>query len=215
MRVITVLQTRALHALHPGSSEFKPAHVQALARQIERHAPFADFHVLSDVRVPGVETIPLTEKWPGWWAKMAMFDPAIRGDFLYVDLDTVIVGPLDDFKNVMHLTLLRDFYRDGKKLKEGLGSGLMFLPEAARAAVWADFSANPALSMRLYAGGGDQRLLEAHYLNKAARWQDVLPGQVVSWKVHCKSGVPPGARIVCGHGKPRPWEVGEFLHLYR
>lgn len=215
MRIVTVLQTRALNALHHGSSEYTAKHVQALARQIEQYAPFAQFQCLSDVKVDGVETLPLTHKWPGWWSKLELFRPDLRGDFLFMDLDTVIVGSLDDIASVSKLTMLRDFYRDGKKLKEGLGSGLMFLPESARSVVWDDFTTNPSLAMRLHARGGDQTLLETHYMHPAARWQDEVPGQVVSWKVNCARGVPPDARIICFHGQPRPWAVGQFLHLYR
>lgn len=214
MRIVTVLQTRALHALQPGSSEFKVEHVQALKRQIDKWAPLASFECLSDVDVPGVETIPLEHKWPGWWAKMNLFSPSIKGDFLFMDIDTVIVGPLDDIARVKKLTMLRDFYRDGKKLKEGLGGGLMYLTEEARSEPWYYFSSHPASYMRTYARG-EQHLLETYYLNSAARWQDVAPNQVVSWKVHCQNGMLLDARIVCFHGKPRPWEVGAFLHLYR
>lgn len=214
MRIVTVLQTRALNALQHGSSEFTREHVWALQRQVEQHAPFAQFQCLSDVKIQGVETIPLKTKAPGWWAKMELFEPSFGGDFLFMDLDTVIVGPLDDIERVKDLTLLRDFYRDGKKLREGLGSGLMYLPESTRRAVWDTWAANPPFNMRLY-NRGDQHLLERLYLNRAKRWQDVVPGQVVSWKVHCQNGVPPEARIVCFHGQPRPWATGQFLHLYR
>jgi len=146
---------------------------------------------------------------------MELFRPDLRGDFLYMDLDTVIVGPLDDFEGINRLTILRDFYRDGKRLKEGLQSSLMFLPESQRRPPWDDFTVNPALSMALHRGGGDQSLLEPHYIHSADRWQDVLPGQVVSWKVNCAHGVPPNARVICMHGKPRPWQVGQFFNLYR
>lgn len=214
MRIMTVLQTRALHAFQPGSSEFKPLHVQALARQVEQYAPFAQFQCLSDVDVPGVETVPLTQKWPGWWSKIELFRPDLKGDILFMDLDTVIRGPIDDIMNARKLTVLRDFYRDGKKLKEGLGGGLLFLPEKDRAQIWDEFTVNPALSMRLNPRG-DQHFFEQFWLNKAQRWQDLVPGQIVSWKVNCTHGIPPAARVICFHGKPRPWEVGQFLGLYR
>lgn len=214
MRIVTVLQTRALHALHPGSSEFKIEYVQALKRQIDKWAPLASFECLSDVDVPGVECRKLKRGWPGWWSKLELFDPELRGDFLFMDIDTVIVGPLDDIGRVKKLTMLRDFYRDGKKLKEGLGGGLMYLTEEARKEPWKYFSEHPASYMRTYARG-EQHLLETYWLNKADRWQDEVPNQVVSWKVHCSKGIPLDARIICFHGKPRPWEVGAFLHLYR
>lgn len=216
MRVVTVLQTRALNALHHGSSEFTPAYVQALQKQVEKWAPFASFECLSDVKVPGVECRLLKRKWPGWWSKMELFDPELPGDFLFMDLDTVIVGPLDDIERTTKLALLRDFYRDGRRLKEGLGGGLIYFPAdyAVRKPVWDFWTENPLLAMRLYPRG-DQHLFERFYLNTAARWQDVVPRQVVSWKVNCQNGVPSDARVICFHGQPRPWGTPEFLHLYR
>lgn len=215
MRIVTVLQTRALNALQRGSSEFTPAHVQALARQIEQYAPFASFEVLSDVNVPGIKSIRPFEDYPGWWQKMSLFDPRFPGDFLFMDLDTVVVGPLDDILAVKKLTLLRDWYRDGKKLKEGLGGGLIYLPADARKEVWSMWRQQPQLNMKVYARG-DQFLMERFYLNTADRWQDVVPGQVASWKVTCKNGVvPPETRLITFHGNPRPWATGPFLHLYR
>lgn len=215
MRVVTVLQTRALHALHPGSSEFTPGHVQALYKQIEKYSPFVEFECLTDLpKIEGITTRKLRRGWPGWWAKMELFDPELKGDLLFMDLDTVIQGSLEDFEPLSKLTLLRDFYRDGKKLKEGLGSGLMFLPEKDRHQIWDEFMVNPRLTIRMNARG-DQHFLETFWLNKAARFQDVLPGQVVSWKVHCQNGVPADARVICFHGQPRPWQVGKFLELYR
>lgn len=213
-RIVTVLQTRALNALQPGSSEFNYKHVKALYAQCREWSNGVDFQCLTNEKIGGIDCVPLKRNWSGWWSKLELFDPELPGDFLFVDLDTVIKGPLTDILAVSKLTMLRDFYRDGKKLKEGLGGGLLYLPHKARQSVWDDFTANPALSMRLFPRG-DQFLLEQHYLNTAQRWQDVVPGQVVSWKVHCQHGVPPEARVICFHGKPRPWEVGQFLHLHR
>lgn len=214
MRILTVFNSRSLYG---GVQEYKVEHVQALARQIEQYAQGVRFQVLSDVKVPGVETLPLKQGWPGWWAKLELMSPNLPGDFLFMDLDTVITGPLNDILAVKKLTLLRDFYRDGKKLKEGLGGGFMYLPEdyAIRRPVWQMFMQQPQLNMRVYSRG-DQFLFEKFWLNTAQRWQDVVPGQVVSWKVNCKDNiVPPDARVVCFHGQPRPFAVGQFLHLYR
>lgn len=216
MRIVTVFNTRTLRrGLHTHDPEFTPGHVLALQRQLAQYAPGFPFECLSDVKVPGVECRPLRHGWPGWWAKMELFDPEVPGDFLFMDLDTVITGPLDDILAVRKLTLLRDFFRDGKKLKEGLGGGLIYLPADARRDVWGFWMQQPQLQMRVYSRG-DQFLMEKFYLNTAQRWQDVVPGQVVSWKVHCKGDiVPPEARVVCFHGQPRPWAVGKLLHLYR
>lgn len=211
MRIVTVFNSRSLAG---AVQEFKPSHVVALKEQVAKWAPGVEFECISDVSIPGIQCRAPSGPWPGWWAKMSLFDPQVPGDFLFLDLDTVIVGPLDDFLKAKKLTFLRDFYRDGKKLKEGLGGGLIYVPEFGREDVFRFWQTNPAFNMRLYCRG-DQHLFERFYLNTAARWQDVVPGQVVSWKVHCAKGIPPEARVICFHGKPRPWEVGQFLSLYR
>jgi hypothetical protein len=215
MRIVTVLQTRGLNGLYRGTSEYTPNHVVALQAQLTKWAPGVPFEVLSDVHVPGVNTRILPHNWPGWWSKMNLLNPSIPGDFLFMDLDTVITGPLDDILAVRKLTLLRDFYRDGKKLKEGLGGGLIYFPVGdERQEVWEFWMQQPQLQMRVFSRG-DQFLFEKFWLNSAARWQDAVPDQVVSYKVHCSKGVPPDARVICFHGQPRPWAVGQFLHLYR
>ena len=156
---------------------------------------------LSDQPVP-CERIPLEFTWPGWWSKMELYRPDIRGDFLYMDLDTVVRGPIDDFLAVGRLTLLRDFYREW-----GLGSGLMFLPEADRADIWREWNRMPGRWMAEHQTGGDQEFLERHWLGKAQRWQDVLPGRVASYKAAGKAEREQAA-VVCFHGPPRPREVG-------
>lgn len=216
MKIVTVLRS---------GGEFSGHHVQALQRQCRQHAPWADFLCLTDTGgVLGVDTAPLTTNWSGWWAKMELFDPDLKEDFLYMDLDTVVVGDLDDILMTGKLTVLRDFYRDGKRLREGLGSGLMYLPWETRAEIWDAFSANPAENMKRFARGGDQAFLEPFWLKQAARWQDVVPDQIVSFKVHCAvnmlggamkfRSIPDDARVVCFHGKPRPWQVPEFRSFY-
>ena len=207
MRILTVLKS---------GGEYKPAHVLALKAQCAKYAPNAAFMCLTDMDVSGVETAPLLHKWPGWWSKLEMFRPDVTGDFVYMDLDTVIVGPLDGLAGVSQLAMLRDAYRDGKRAKEGLQSSVMVLPENERSLIWNEFIVNPALAMAFNRAGGDQRFLEHFWLNRATRLQDLLPGQIVSWKVDCKlEQVPPNARVVFFHGQPRPWAVGQFLHLYR
>lgn len=172
---------------------------------VRAHLPGAMFRCLSDVRVPGVNTIPLLTDWPGWWAKLEAFRPDLPGDWLYMDLDTIIVGPLADMLGLGRLAIMRDVYR-----RDGLQSSIMWLPEAERAAVWPHWSANPKRHMRRHANGGDQEYLEEHWLGRATLWQDALPGQVVSYKADVLrlGKVPSGARAVVFHGRPKPRDLG-------
>jgi len=204
-----------------GEGGFTAKHVQALAKQVDEHAPFTRFVCITNHHVPGVMCWRPRHNWPGWWVKFEAFDPMIQGDILYMDIDTVIVGPLDDILRVNKLTLLRDFYRDGKRLKEGLQASLMMLPEADRAAPWERFIQDPQAFMAQNRVKGDQPMLEQCYMGRAQKWQDILPGQLVSWKVDCNgacfspSSIPPEARVIIFHGQPRPWQCKEFEDLYK
>ena len=198
--------------------EYRPEHVVSLYRGVQKHwridrLGYLRMICLTDVRFvqAGVECVRLIGDWPGWWSKMELFRPDIPGDLLYIDLDTVIVGDLAAVANVKRLTVLRDFYHKDKLDRQGwVGSGLMYLPEACRAPIWPRWLLDPQGHMARHGRGGDQKLLQAEIGAEAARWQDVLPDQVVSYKIHVKANggkVPPGARVVCFHGKPRPWQV--------
>ncbi len=158
---------------------------------------------LSDFELDLIEDSP----WPGWWSKMAMFSPDVTGDFLYLDLDTVINGPIDDLFTGK-LTVLRDF-----NVPKWMASGLMFIPEADREEIWRNWVADPDGHIRKYGFGyGDGGFLSQFWKQRADRWQDVLPGKVVSYKNHCKQEPPEGASVICYHGVPRPrttgWAVG-------
>ncbi len=204
-----------------GTGEFKSSHVQSLARQCAQFAPGVDFICITPGKIPGVDCRPGTHDWPGWWHKYEIFAPHIRGKILYMDIDTVIRDSLSDIVAVDKLTLLRDAYRDGKKLKEGLQASLMLLPDADRAEIWEDWIRHPEAHMQRLGHKGDQPMLEQHFLKRAQRWQDVLPGQIVSYKVDCGGGnafrpaeIPEGARLIFFHGRPRPFDVPMFKDLY-
>lgn len=180
--------------------DFKIEHVQALASELP------GLICLSDTLIPDVVTIPLRHNWPGWWSKMELFRPDIKGDLFYLDLDTLVFGdiqPIIDAANGL-TTMLSDFYWPEKP-----ASGLMYIAEEDKQRVWAEWMKNPALHMNQRPGRGvigDQGFLGK--VLKPRRWQAIAPGSIVSYKAHCKGGKrPKGAQIVCFHGKPRPWEL--------
>lgn len=156
---------------------------------------------LSDVPVP-CERIELRHGWPGWWSKMELFRPDLRGDFLYMDLDTMVRGSVAHMERGDSLALLRDFYRDW-----GLGSGLMFLPETARGEIWEAWIARPDHWIGQHVTGGDQEFLERFWLGKAQRLQDLYPGEIASYKASPPE-VRQAATLVCFHGEPKPRDIG-------
>lgn len=172
--------------------EFKPEHVQRLAKQVP------DLVCLSDVNIKGVETIPLQYTWPKWWAKLELFRPDIEHDLFYLDLDTTVHNmPAMPDKT----TVLTDFGD-----KSVIATGLMFIKHEDKAVIWNHFIANPhkAMSEHIKWPAGDGGFINRFYHDKQ-RWQHIA--NVYSYKMHCGKGVPKDAHIVCHHGKPRPWDI--------
>jgi len=200
--------------VYRSGGDYDVEHVAALAAGIRRNILTTRLACISDVGLGDldVERIPFRAGWPGWWAKMALFDPALDplGDLLYLDLDTVVCGPLDALAARGATTLLSDFFHPARS-----ASGLMYLTPADRATVWGRWIVDPHREMiRCHAwddGGvrGDGKLI-GEALPDADRWQNVLPGLVVSYKrdvMRQKDRIPGGASVVCFHGHPRPWRT--------
>jgi hypothetical protein len=161
------------------------------------------------VRSSEIETVTLDERWPGWWSKISMFRPGLfDGPCWYADLDTIIVGPLDDIVLGHRFTVLRNFWRDDR-----IGSGLMAW-DTDLSVIYRRFASDPERWMREYKTPdkwGDQQFIFDNTPIQPDRWQDKHPGRIVSYKrdiVRLHRGkVPPEASIICYHGRPRPWET--------
>lgn len=186
--------------------DFEPGHVRRLQSQCARHAPGVGFACLSDVWLDGVDRFQLVDGWPGWWSKMEAF--RMNGPALYLDLDTSVVASLEPLLEAVRrhpFIALRDF----NPRTRALGSGLMGWA-GDMGDLYAAFRRGADNAMRDFVTPkrwGDQGWIDEN-VGLRSYWQDVLPGAVVSYKKHVAgSGVPRGARVVCFHGKPRPWEV--------
>jgi len=188
---------------------YNVSHVERLQRSVAKYLPIKHrFVCLSDVDVP-CERIVLRNLWPGWWSKMELFwrlQPV-----LYFDLDTLICGDLADIAaqaEKPEFTVLRDFYREN-----GVGSGMMAWGVDMKP-LYNKFGENPSEYIKQYGSRGDQAFIEDHADKKLmVKWQDKLPGQIVSYKAHVRHAqnirehgtglIPLNARVVCLHGRPK------------
>lgn len=211
MKIVTVLRS---------GGDYNQEHVIWLYNQLPSDIEKICF---TDLVIPGIHTIKLTEELPGWWSKIEVFDPSrVQDDILYLDLDVVIVGAITEIIQNNKLTMLSDFFFPDKTNN----SAIMCVPHEEKYKVWETFNRYPKLFMSRYKSGGDQEFISKIYPH-ASIWQDILPGQIVSYKKHVISYkkhviskkknehatgngfIPAGTRIVCFHGKPRPWDCGE------
>lgn len=150
-----------------------------------------------------VQPLPFKEL-TGWWHKLYFYsrDFPIKGKILYIDLDTVITGNIDEIMLAEGFIVLRDFYAEKAQGVStiDMGSGLMTW-EGDYSEIWDKFIVNPATAINSLRPHGDQRWIQK-FVEDRKYWQDELPGQVVSFKVHCEKGLPNDARVICYHGKP-------------
>lgn len=192
--------------------DYTPHHVDQLRDSVARNLslPYR-FVCLSDMEVD-CERIPLKHKWEKWFSKMELFRPDIfDGPVFYSDLDTLIVGSLDDIVLGHRFTVLRNFWAEEFGEPDRIGSGLMAW-DAPLGQLYHRFAVGPAKFIREYKTKerwGDQAFIKVHTPLPMERWQDKFPGKVVSFKKHVLPAkcVPAGAAIVAFHGPPRPWAL--------
>lgn len=159
---------------------------------------------------PQIEARLLPGNLVGWWNKLYLFKEGLfpKGDrIIYLDLDTVIVGSLDEiFSFDDSFAILEDFYRKG-----GLQSSIMGWEADSYTDIYKDYEDQEFPNLE----GGDQEFIENffNYLKEIETyqhvkfWQKLYYNCFVSYKVHCKDGIPKNAKVIVFHGNPRPHEV--------
>ena len=188
--------------LRSGGSTYDPRWVHALKRQANEQLPEHEFVCLTDVEAihPGWRA-PMEHAWEGWWSKMELFRPGLFPEgrlVLYFDLDTLLIGPLDFLAGYRgEFGVIRGFYHPVRQ------SGVMaWRPGEISGRMWEEWTADPEKHMSTYRGDG--RWLDGHLPREGVdQLLDLFPGRIVSYKVDAREGPPDGARVVCGHGRPR------------
>lgn len=202
--ILTVLRTGPWHNGHI-PCDYRPEHVQWLARQFQRFAPGHDFACLSDVKIPGTRTIPLRYDWPGWWSKMELF----REDFgpvVYVDLDVVVVGDMTGILDYPHRFTSWCAPGRGHRVQSSVMAWSGYRPDLfetflSRPQHWMTICTTPRC-------WGDQGFINRKLRGQWDELGQLFPGAVGSYHLDFDRGDPlPDTRLVVFHGSPRPWEV--------
>src|ERR1044071_8385633 len=184
-------------------------HVRVLESMVSRNLDGIDrFVCLSDAPfiLPFVERIPLAHRWLGGWSKLELFRPKIFDDqerVLYFDIASVITGNLSSLaaRKETFVTL----WRQMEKPRVRLSSKVMLFTAGNMADIYSTFARTPA-KMAEVAKSPDAVI--DRYAMRPAYWEDVLPGQVLSYEAHCLQGLPADARVVT-FDQQRPWDLIE------
>lgn len=150
----------------------------------------------------GIDAEPLAEMWPGWWSKIELFRPGLlTGPTLYLDLDSVITGPLAALVRTMGgLTMVADFNRP-----EMMNSSAMAWA-GDLSEIWHEFRRDPGATMAEYDARGGPGIGDQGFIHDTLRGRQIDTfdkAHVVSFKVHARAGAPARARVVSFHGRPK------------
>jgi hypothetical protein len=120
-------------------------------------------------------------------------------------LDTLITGNVDHIISYNRgFVVLRDFFTglaQGLTSNDNVQSSIVSFNAHQHTQIWESFIENPQRAVQSLHPHGDQKWIQKHQLDRLY-WQDIFPNQLVSFKVHCRNGLPANARIVNYHGSP-------------
>lgn len=160
--------------------------------------------IIQNMNEPFVFRCITKNRFPGWWNKLDVLRS--RGRTLWIDVDSVIVGPLDaliaPLAPGVDIRVAKNWARSGHG---GIQSSVMywedasnitrhFKPEIIESGLWGDQEFLTELR--------DKRQIVVEYFDERL---------VKSYKYHARElgSAPDGAAIVTFHGKPDPHEVND------
>lgn len=146
---------------------------------------------------------------PGWWAKLNLFDASIYPEgtdrVLYLDLDNVVTDSLDEMVHRVEDFVAISNFGPNWRHSPINSSVLLFNPDRV-ASIYQDFLDTGPEKVQKTLHGDQCFMWRSYGAERIARW---TPDEVISYKYHVrgKGGLPKGAKVVVFHGKPDPHEV--------
>ena len=180
-----------------------------LFRAVRRNGHEGSFYCLTDDTAgldADIVALPVSPLCQGWWHKIYLFswDHGIDARLLYLDIDMVITGSLENFLSY------DGAFATGSRFNKPneINSTIMSIPGGYGRGIWTTFTRFRTRAMRSFRL--DSEFIEAVNGPKTERWQEMFPGQLVSYKKHVMGRpLPKGARVVSFHGKPDPEDVDD------
>ena len=218
-----------------GNSKYRFYYVERLYDMLERDLTvpfklfqFTDHPEEKDSRIENIDISGHEIRPNSCWAKLAMFDHVktnpIDDDFLYIDLDTIIVDNIDEFvtcrprfNTITLLEYVRRNYTD--TCRDKYGSHFMYISKDFGQSIWNNFSRNKEYHYKKYKTG-DERVIEQYTpKNRVVLWKNLIPSldkKIVSihdpkvdWSETGRREHKPYSQtsIVYCHGSPKPHHI--------
>ena len=207
-------------------------YVERLHRMVSRHLS-QPFHFLyltdafsnSPVLAPGsrITTVDVASYClPGWWNKMLLFSPALRGSeyTIYFDLDMVLVGSIDPLLKVLSpFAICENFSRlAGATNWCQYGSCVMVFQRDWGHGIFEAFWKDRDAVIKRCGNRGDQKAIEDLLGKGAPLLQDILPRGFFLHYKNLKPMQPPETCVVVFGGKSTPencklWPWKEWVKI--
>lgn len=208
-------------------TKYGPDYVNRLYGMVRRNlsAPFRFVCLTDDTRglAPGIETLPIPEvdipqhHQVSPWRKLALFSTALgdlSGKALFLDLDILVVGRLDDFFTYAdRFTIIENWTQRG----QGIGNSSVYCFEIGKHAdVLDDYLAH---TDEVHARYSNEQIYLSKKIGDIAFWPEAW---CKSFKFHAiprgvmrylrAPALPEDCRILVFHGHPNPDEaiVGDY-----
>ena len=193
-------------------SSHQPREVKLLRDQVADNLSIDHHFVcISDRLIEGVACVNRGTL-PGWWRKLEVLQS--RGPAMWLDLDVVVTGSLDDIVLAHVDATLACPWNWAQSGHGGCQSSLMLwsrsLTEPMEHFDPADAHWPPRNDLKWDSGvtqWGDQEWLTHMRDTGQLDVEPVNPAWVKSYKYHCRGGVPDDCRLVVFHGQPKPSEA--------
>ena len=187
--------------------------VRILKRQVDRHLSETHiFQCISEHHIDGIHNVQPINDLPGWWGKVNLFAPTVSHTRnLWLDLDVCITGSLDGLVTTLY-TQIRIGKNWAKSGHGGCQSSMMYWESDSARIIYDEFDPAIAHWPPINQPGvlwGDQEHCTA--LRDAGKLdvEYFSSTDMISYKYHCRNGLPAGAKVVVFHGKPDPADVND------
>jgi tetratricopeptide (TPR) repeat protein len=151
----------------------------------------------------GIKVIPLAENWTGWWGKATLFsDTGLEGRLLYIDLDSVITGELNELARYQGaFAVMGTSDLECEKAKDGYNTSIISWHSGFGKEIYSVLKKYYKQTLKFICRFD---FWTEMMVKNAGLVQDLFPGMFLDYLTYCKDHVPEGCRMVCFPREPKP-----------
>ena len=192
--------------------------VRTLKRQVDLRLSVPHiFQCISEHHIDGIHNAQPINELPGWWGKLNLFAPTVSHTRnLWLDLDVTITQNIDSLVTPLREgTALRVAKNWAQSGHGGCQSSVQYWEGSSAQIIYDTFDHKdahwPPRNDLFWDNGqvkwGDQEWTT--YCRDTGKIEVEYFDHVVSYKYHCRQGLPPDSKVQVFHGEPKPADVSD------